>query len=117
MRVLSDAEADADHAARLAWWKHNQEAPLRPGDLAAAVSVWLWRNGLRDRAVDVFAQIWLTVRGQQERIPWTAENALEGFRVAAYRDWDDSDQTEFADLFRKRYVEPEIEQGVNALAD
>lgn len=53
----------------MAWWKENQEAPLRPGDAAAAVSVWLWRNGLRDHAVGVFAQIWRAVRAKQDGIP------------------------------------------------
>ncbi|VBA59718.1 hypothetical protein [Mycobacterium attenuatum] len=123
LQILSDDEADAAHAERLAWWKENQEAPLRPGDPAAAVSVWLWRNGLHDQAVDTFAYIWRTVRHHQESspehrgIPWTAENALEGFRIAAYRDWDDADQAEFTTLFRERHVNPEIECGLENLTD
>lgn len=94
MQLLTDAEADAHHARMMAWWKENQETPLRPGDSAAAINVWLWRNGLRDQAVNVFAQIWQKVRAEQEGIRWTVESALEGFRIAAYLDWDDDDQSE-----------------------
>lgn len=99
---------------------HNKEAPLRPSDLAASVVVWLWHNGLRHEAIGVFLQIWQSVRHRQEhspqpRIPWPAESALEGFRVAAYRDWDDNDQAEFAALFHERFVVKEIERGLESL--
>lgn len=49
MHPLADAEADARHARMMAWWTQNQEAPLLPRNPAAAVSVWLWRNGLCDQ--------------------------------------------------------------------
>ncbi|MGB0970983.1 MAG: hypothetical protein ACPGVG_08475 [Mycobacterium sp.] len=109
---LSREESGADYAARLAWWKENQEPLLRLGTSAAAVIVWLWRNGLHDQAVELFAGIWQTVRANHEsrqRIPWTAENALSGFRVAAHRDWDDDDHTEFVALFRQRHINPETQ--------
>ena len=104
-------------------WKENrenEEPPLRLSDLAAAVIVWLWRNGVRFEAVSVFLSIWQMVRENQERrpqecIPWPAESALEGFRVAAYCDWDDDDQAEFTALVRERYVDREIEQGIKNL--
>lgn len=31
LQPVSEEEADADYAARLAWWKENQEPLLRPG--------------------------------------------------------------------------------------
>ncbi|SHQ67495.1 Uncharacterised protein [Mycobacteroides abscessus subsp. abscessus] len=114
---LTEQEADSRHAAMMAWWHEHQEAPLRPSDPAAAVSVWLWRNGLHDQAVDVFARIWNAVRAKQHGIGWTVENALEGFRGAAYRDWDDDDQQQFAELFRVRHVDPDIESGLEELTE
>lgn len=121
-RQLSDAEADARHAKQLAWWKENQEPDLGPSDRAAAVSVWLWRNGLREKAVDVYATIWSRVRARhrmQDRIEWSADNALNGFRRAATidPDWDDAEQTEFAALFRQRYVDPQINGGLKNLTN
>lgn len=117
MQPLTDTEADAHHARMMAWWKENQEAPLRPSDPAVAVSVWLWHNGLRDQAVDVFAQIWQTVRAKQQGIPWTVDNALQGFQIAAYRDLHDNDQAEFAAHFRQRHGNPEIERGLGDLTN
>lgn len=111
---LSKEEARADYSARLAWWKENQELLLRPGSSTVAVIVWLWHNGLHDQAAELFACIWHTVRANhqsRQRIPWTAENALSGFRVAAHRDWDDGDHAEFAALFRQRHVNPETQCG------
>ncbi|MFV8279834.1 hypothetical protein ACNQPY_26310 [Mycobacteroides abscessus] len=119
MQPWTDEEADARHADMMAWWSEHQEVPLRPSDHAAAVSVWLWRNGLRDEAVHVYGRIWMCVREEQQehkRIAWTADAALEGFREAAYRDWDDDDQQQFAVLFRHYYVDPEIDQGLKKLA-
>ncbi len=118
LQPLTQEEADAQHAARLAVWKANREPALRPGDPAAAVSVWLWHNGLHEQAVDVFATIWMAVRAEQDRrdrIGWSADDALRGFRVAAYRDWDDDDQKQFEALFRQRYVDPEIDTGLHEL--
>jgi hypothetical protein len=40
---------------------------------------------------------------------------LEGFRIAAYLDWDDDDQSEFAVLVLQRYADPEIEPGLGDL--
>lgn len=119
MQPWTEAEADAQHADMMAWWNEHQEVPLRPSDHAAAVSVWLWRNGLRDEAVHVYGRIWMWVREEQQehnRIPWPADAALEGFREAAYRDWDDDDQQQFADLFRHYYADPEIDEGLKKLA-
>jgi len=106
---------------QLVSWNGSQEAPLRPSDLAAGVIVWLWRNGLRDEAVSILVQIWRTVRCRQEGnpepcIPWPADSALDGFRIAAYRDWDDEDQTEFAGLFRERFVVQEVERAIEDLS-
>jgi hypothetical protein len=115
MQPLTEEQADARHAEMMAWWQENQEAPLRPSDPAAAVSVWLWRNGLREQAVDVFAHIWRAVRAEQDGIGWTVENALNGFRVAAYRDWDEADQGEFEMLFRARHADPDIDHGLEKL--
>ncbi len=118
MQPLTDAEADERHARMMAWWSHHQEPALRPSDDAAAVSVWLWRNGLRDQAVDVYARIWQKVcdrRLSEDRLPWPAESALRGFRSAAYRDWDDGDQAEFDELFTQRYVTPGIDDGLGNL--
>lgn len=98
MQPLTDAEADERHARMMAWWSHNQEPDLRPSDEAAAVSVGLWRNGLRGQAVDVYARIWKKVCDRpdaEHRVPWPAESALRGFRRAACRDWDDNDQDAF----------------------
>lgn len=114
---LTEQQADAAHADTMAWWQENQEAPLRPSDYAAAVSVWLWRNGLREQATDVFAHIWRAVRAEQDGIGWTIDNALDGFRVAAYLDWDQADQIEFAALFRSRHADPDIETGIQELTD
>jgi hypothetical protein len=119
-RQLSDAEADADYAARLHWWKTNQEPDLRPSDPAAAVSIWLWCNGLHEKAVDIYATIWMKVRAHQReqgRIQWSSDNALDGVRTAATidPDWDDDDQAQFAALFRQRYVDPEIDRGLEDL--
>ncbi|MBN7438804.1 hypothetical protein IUS38_24795 [Mycobacteroides abscessus subsp. abscessus] len=114
---LTEAQADARHADMMAWWQENQEAPLRPSDYAAAVSVWLWRNGLREQATDVFAHIWRAVRAEQDGIGWTVESALEGFRVAAYLDWDEDDQRQFATLFRSRHADPEIDSGLEELSE
>lgn len=112
---LSKEEAGADYSARLAWWRENQEPLLRPGSSTVAVIVWLWRNGLHDQAVELFACIWHAVRANHEsrqRIPWAAENALSGFRVAAHCDWDDGNHAEFAALFRRRHVDPETQRAV-----
>lgn len=114
---LTEQEADDRHARMMTWWQEHQEAPLRPSDPAAAVSVWLWRNGLHDQATDVFARIWHAVRAKQEGIGWTAENALQGFRGAAYQDWNDDDQTQFEALFRQRHVDSEIEHGLEELTE
>lgn len=119
MEMLTDAQADERHARMLAWWSHNQEPDLRPTDQAAAVSVWLWRNGLRDQAVDVYARIWTKVCDRREsegRLPWPAESSLRGFRRAAYRDWDDDDQSAFDALFIERHVTPGIDDGLGELA-
>lgn len=120
LQPLTAEEADAQHAARLKAWEANKEPALRPGDPAAAVSVWLWRNGLHEQAVDVFARIWMAVRAEQDRrdrIGWSADDALRGFRVAAYRDWEDDDHAAFEALFRQRYVDPEIDTGLEELTD
>lgn len=119
MEPLTEEEADSRHNRAMAWWSEHQEVPLRPSDHAAAVSVWLWRNGFREEAVHVYGRIWWHVRERQEeqkRIPWTADNALEGFRDAAYRDWDDDDQEQFVALFRCRYVDPQIDEGLRELS-
>lgn len=115
-----EAASLPDETEGLGSWLGNREAPLRPSHLAAGVIVWLWRNGLRYEAIGVFLQIWQTVRSQQEssprqRIPWPAESALEGFHAVAYRDWNDTDQAEFAALFHERFVLKEIERGLEDL--
>ncbi|KPG26220.1 hypothetical protein [Mycobacteroides immunogenum] len=120
MEPLSKDEADIRHAQRMAWWKEHQEVPLRPGDRAACISVWLWRNGLHQRAVDLFAGIWIAVREyqqEQKRIGWSPEAALDGFRRAAYLDWDDDAHADFSALFRQCYIDPEIDRGISELTE
>lgn len=129
MFVYRLAESEAQNILRLeqAWTTSPErstieplEAPLRPSDLAAAVIVWLWRNGLRHQAIGALERIWRATQHWQkcsprECIPWPAESALDGLRIAAHRDWDDADQAEFATLFRQRYVDKEIERGIKDL--
>lgn len=98
----------------------NREAPLRLSDLAAAVIVWLWHNGLHHQAIGLLERIWTTTRDRQENlspecIQWPAQSALEGFRAAAYRDWDDNDQAEFAALFRNRHVDTAVDREIRDL--
>jgi hypothetical protein len=101
-----------------AWWRVNQEPYLHPTPKAAALCVWLWRNGLHADAVDVYGKIWHTVRArhrEDHRIGWPPDTALEAFRHAAYPYWDDADHEPFCRLFRKRHVDAQVEHGLNQI--
>lgn len=116
--VLDDRGVDGVHADVSAWWRMNQEPYLRPTPKAAALCVWLWRNGLHADAVDVYGKIWHTVRArhrEDQRIGWPPDAALEAFSHAAYPHWDDANHEQFCRLFRQRHVDVQVERGLNQL--
>lgn len=114
----SNIDGDALYPDIAAWWRVNQEPHLRPTPKAAALCVWLWHNGLHAESVDVYGKIWSTVRTrhrEEHRIGWPPDAALEGFRHAAYPDWDNANHEQFCTLFRQRHVDPQIDHGLNHL--
>ncbi|MFD6198867.1 hypothetical protein ACFWE3_19420 [Mycobacteriaceae bacterium NPDC060252] len=122
MVIADDSDIDEEGDGRysdIAEWLHaNQEPLLRPTPKAAALCVWLWRNGLHAEAVDVYGKIWNTVRTrhrEEHRIGWPPDTALEGFRHAASPYWDNANHEQFCTLFRQRHVDPQIDRSLNHL--
>ncbi|WP_134144655.1 hypothetical protein [Mycobacteroides salmoniphilum] len=115
-----DGDADGLYTDIAAWWRVNQEVHVRPTPKAAALCVWLWRNGLHIDSVDVYGKIWNAVRvrhREEHRIGWPPDTALEGFRHAAYPHWDNANHEQFCTLFRQRHVDPQVDRSLNHLFD